>query len=132
MEQLEIIDLGDAMTETRCTINVAPTFDSLYASGDSVTTPRTIGHLDARSDTLAESPSVLIVPDRCSFVLSICRKSVSIPGASTENPNDGWGFRLLCRWRSLTLAPFLAEILGPAPGSMAPFRTLAPDGAILC
>jgi hypothetical protein len=22
----------------------------------------------------------------------------SIPGASTENPNDGWGFRLLCMW----------------------------------
>jgi hypothetical protein len=21
----------------------------------------------------------------------------SIPGASTENPNDGWGFRLLCK-----------------------------------
>ena len=30
MEQLEIIDLGDAMTETRCFITVAPTFDSVY------------------------------------------------------------------------------------------------------
>src|SRR6188768_156668 len=37
-------------------------------------------------DTLAGSPSVLIVPDRCSSVLSICHKSVSIPGASTVTP----------------------------------------------
>jgi hypothetical protein len=28
---------------------------------------------------------VLIVPDRCSSVISICPKSVSIPGASTVN-----------------------------------------------
>lgn len=33
MEQLEIIDLGDAMTETRCFITFAPTFDSLYGAG---------------------------------------------------------------------------------------------------
>jgi hypothetical protein len=32
MEQLEIIDLGDAMTETRCFITVAPTFDSVYGA----------------------------------------------------------------------------------------------------
>ena len=33
MEQLEIIDLGDAMTETRCNMAIAPTFDSLYGAG---------------------------------------------------------------------------------------------------
>jgi hypothetical protein len=31
MEQLEIIDLGDAMTETRCSQAVAPTFDAFTA-----------------------------------------------------------------------------------------------------
>jgi hypothetical protein len=33
MEQLEIIDLGDAMTETRCTQTAAPSFDGLYGPG---------------------------------------------------------------------------------------------------
>jgi hypothetical protein len=42
---------------------VSTTFDSSYASDDSVTTPRTIAHLRARSDTSAGSASVLIVPD---------------------------------------------------------------------
>jgi hypothetical protein len=54
---------------------VSTTFDSQYASDDSVTTPPTNVHLDARSDTLAGSPTVLIVPDRCPSVLSICPKS---------------------------------------------------------
>jgi hypothetical protein len=34
---------------------VSTTFDNSYASDDSVTSPRTIAHLDARSDTLAGS-----------------------------------------------------------------------------
>src|SRR3954463_12560678 len=58
---------------------VSTTFDSSYALDDSVTTPRTIAHLDARSDTLAGSPSVLIVPDRCSSVISICRNQFPAP-----------------------------------------------------
>jgi hypothetical protein len=33
MEQLEIIDLGDAMTETRCSQVPAVSFDSLYGPG---------------------------------------------------------------------------------------------------
>jgi hypothetical protein len=33
MEQLEIIDLGDAMTETRCSQAVAPQFDAFYGVG---------------------------------------------------------------------------------------------------
>jgi hypothetical protein len=33
MDQLEIIDLGDAMTETRCNMNFASTFDSIYGPG---------------------------------------------------------------------------------------------------
>ena len=33
MEQLEILDLGDAMTETRCSAAVAPNFDNLYGAG---------------------------------------------------------------------------------------------------
>jgi hypothetical protein len=33
MEQLEIIDLGDAMAETRCSFSPGPAFDSLYGPG---------------------------------------------------------------------------------------------------
>jgi len=33
MEQLEIIDLGDAMTETRCSLVPALTFDNIYGAG---------------------------------------------------------------------------------------------------
>jgi hypothetical protein len=33
MEQLEIIDLGDAMVETRCNQAFAPQFDNLYGPG---------------------------------------------------------------------------------------------------
>ena len=33
MEQLEIIDLGDAMTETRCSLTVGPQFDFVYGPG---------------------------------------------------------------------------------------------------
>jgi hypothetical protein len=33
MEQLEIIDLGDAMTETRCTMTPAISIDNLYGPG---------------------------------------------------------------------------------------------------
>jgi hypothetical protein len=33
MEQLEIIDLGDAMTETRCSQAVAMSFDGLFGVG---------------------------------------------------------------------------------------------------
>jgi len=33
MEQLEIIDLGDAMTETRCSQTAAPSFDGIYGVG---------------------------------------------------------------------------------------------------
>jgi hypothetical protein len=33
MEQLEIIDLGDAMAETRCSAAFAPQFDNLYGAG---------------------------------------------------------------------------------------------------
>jgi hypothetical protein len=33
MDQLEIIDLGDAMTETRCNTNIAATLDNLYGPG---------------------------------------------------------------------------------------------------
>lgn len=47
--------------------------------------PRTIALLDARSDTFAGSPSVLIVPDRCSFELSICPNPLQFPA-----PPGGW------------------------------------------
>lgn len=30
MEQLEVIDLGDAMTETRCAMFVSSTYDNIY------------------------------------------------------------------------------------------------------
>jgi hypothetical protein len=33
MEQLEIVDLGDAMTETRCSLTIGPYFDFLYGPG---------------------------------------------------------------------------------------------------
>jgi hypothetical protein len=33
MEQLEIIDLGDAMTETRCNQIAAMSYDNLYGPG---------------------------------------------------------------------------------------------------
>ena len=33
MEQLEIIDLGDAMAETRCTLAPAMSFDNLWGPG---------------------------------------------------------------------------------------------------
>jgi hypothetical protein len=33
MEQLEIVDLGDAMTETRCSMAIGPQFDFLYGAG---------------------------------------------------------------------------------------------------
>jgi hypothetical protein len=33
MEQLEIIDLGDAMVETRCNQVFAPQYDNLYGPG---------------------------------------------------------------------------------------------------
>jgi hypothetical protein len=33
MEQLEIIDLGDAMMETRCSMLFAPSYDNLYGPG---------------------------------------------------------------------------------------------------
>ena len=33
MEQLEIIDLGDAITETRCSNAIASTFDAVYGLG---------------------------------------------------------------------------------------------------
>jgi hypothetical protein len=33
MEQLEIIDLGDAMMETRCSFALGPQYDSLYGPG---------------------------------------------------------------------------------------------------
>jgi hypothetical protein len=33
MEQLEIIDLGDAVTETRCAVTPAATFDNVYGLG---------------------------------------------------------------------------------------------------
>jgi len=33
MEQLEIIDLGDAMTETRCALTPAMSIDNLYGVG---------------------------------------------------------------------------------------------------
>jgi hypothetical protein len=33
MEQLEIIDLGDAMTETRCSLVPAANFDNVYGMG---------------------------------------------------------------------------------------------------
>jgi hypothetical protein len=32
-EQLEIIDLGDAMTETRCSLAPGPSYDFLYGVG---------------------------------------------------------------------------------------------------
>ncbi len=51
-----------AKTSARASV-VSTTSDSSYASDDSVTTPRTIAHLGARSDTSAGSASVLIVPD---------------------------------------------------------------------
>jgi len=85
---------------------VSTTLDSSYVSDDSVTTPRTIAHLDARSDTSAGSPSVRIVPDTCSIVLSICHKSVSIPGASTAKPSaKAGGFCVLSGHRVLHPAP---------------------------
>ena len=33
MEQLEIIDLGDAVTETRCATTPAANYDSIYGMG---------------------------------------------------------------------------------------------------
>jgi hypothetical protein len=33
MEQLNIVDLGDAMTETRCSVTVGPQLDFLYGPG---------------------------------------------------------------------------------------------------
>jgi hypothetical protein len=33
MEQLEIVDLGDVMTETRCSLAFGPYFDFLYGAG---------------------------------------------------------------------------------------------------
>ena len=33
MEQLEIVDLGDVMTETRCSLTIGPYFDFLYGPG---------------------------------------------------------------------------------------------------
>lgn len=32
-EQLEIVDLGDAMTETRCNLTPGPSYDNLYGPG---------------------------------------------------------------------------------------------------
>lgn len=32
-EQLGIIDLGDAMTETRCNLSPGPWYDNLYGAG---------------------------------------------------------------------------------------------------
>jgi hypothetical protein len=55
--------LASAAKISAHTSAVWTTFDSSYASDDSVTTPRTIAHLGAPSDTLTGSASVLIVPD---------------------------------------------------------------------
>ena len=33
MEQLEIIDLGDAMMETRCSFVLGPAYDNMYGAG---------------------------------------------------------------------------------------------------
>ena len=33
MEQLEIVDLGDVMTETQCSLAFGPYFDFLYGAG---------------------------------------------------------------------------------------------------
>jgi hypothetical protein len=51
-------------------------------------TARAIAHLDARSETLAGTASVPIVPGPCSIVLTICLKVVSIPGASTVSNRE--------------------------------------------
>jgi len=64
---------------------VSTTFDSSYASDDSVTSPRSIAHLDARSGTLAETARMPIEPFRCSIVSAVRLWSFSIPGASTLN-----------------------------------------------
>lgn len=69
-----------------------------------VTSPRPIGHLDARSGTSAESPGPPIDPVRCVIVSPDRLWSFSIPDASTKKLASFQRFRLNPQERARTEA----------------------------